>query len=64
MIKQLMWFFYDIIKKGDNMDKYILDWLKVIDGIKNDNTYKFLVSSTHEKLVAISTVISEKQISS
>lgn len=22
------------------MDKYILDWLKVIDGIKNDNTYK------------------------
>lgn len=22
------------------MEKYLLDWLKVIDGIKNDNTYK------------------------
>lgn len=25
---------------GDSMEKYLNDWIKVIEGIKNDNTYK------------------------
>ena len=54
------------IKKQIELFNIITDYedSKPIVSLKNDNTYKFLVSSTHEKLVAISTVISEKQISS
>ena len=43
---------FDIITNYENS--------KPVVSLKNDNTYKFLVSSTHEKLFAISTVISEK----
>ncbi len=53
------------IKKQIELLEIITDYedSKPIVSLKNDNTYKFLVSSTHEKLFAISTVISEKQIS-
>ena len=54
------------IKKKIELFNIITDYedSKPIVSLKNDNTYKFLVSSTHEKLFAISIVISEKQISS
>ena len=54
------------IKKQIELLNIITDYedSKPVVSLKNDNTYKFLVSSTHEKLVAVSTVISEKQISS
>ena len=53
------------IKKQIELLEIITDYedSKPIVSLKNDNTYKFLVSSTHEKLFAISTVVSEKQIS-
>jgi len=53
------------IKKQIELFNIITDheYSKPVVSLKNDKTYKFLVSSTHERLFAVATIISEKQIS-
>jgi|TARA_B110000495_G_scaffold163069_1_gene148184 holo-[acyl-carrier protein] synthase len=54
------------IKKQIELFNIITDYeySNPIVSLKNDKTYKFLVSCTHEKLFVIAAIVSEKQISS
>jgi holo-[acyl-carrier protein] synthase len=54
------------IKKQIELFNIITDYeySKPIVSLKNDKTHKFLVSSTSEKLFAMATIVSEKQVSS